>query len=93
MTTGNANAYLELVQYIVSDMADGSDKAVVVIAEKMRSTVSDQASVNKRLNVLVKELRETLLPIVIDGFDQMSLEQKKHSMLQSITSGMTCMSW
>jgi E1A/CREB-binding protein len=55
----------------------------------MRSTVSDQASVNKRLNVLFKDWRERLLQIAIDGFDQMSLEQKtQHATMYNFWCGL-----
>ena len=89
MATGDAGAYLDLLKDIVKDLAGTDNTAVASIVEKMKNTISDQASVNKRLNVLLKSWREELLPLVIEGYHQMGPDQKaQHAAMNNFWCGL-----
>ena len=79
MATGDAEAYLELVKDLVEGAAASSEQpqsTINNILMKMKNTVSDQASVNKKLNQLFVQWRSEALPQVVDGWAEMTEDTK-----------------
>ena len=79
MATGDAEAYLELVKDLVEGAAASSEQpqsTINNILMKMKNTVSDQASVNKKLNQLFVQWRSEALPHVVDGWAEMTEDTK-----------------
>ena len=88
MVAGDAGAYLDLLKDIVKDLTGTDNTVVASIVEKMKNTISDQASVNKRLNVLLKFWREEL-SLVIEGYDPMGPDQKaQHAAMNNFWCGL-----
>ena len=92
MGLGDANAYLDLLKEIVNDLAasgEDREKEVATVVVKMKNTISDQASVNKKLNTLLQQWREDLLPKVVEGYDELAEGEKmKYSNMNNFWCGL-----
>ncbi|CAC5418647.1 unnamed protein product [Mytilus coruscus] len=84
MTCGDAEAYRTLLEGIITEMTGDDNDLVRQVALKIKNTVSDQASVNKKFVTLLPEWREKALPHVVENWDTLTAVQiERESLVQS----------
>ena len=74
MACGDAEDYQKLLEGIVMEIT-GDEKRR--IAAKIKNTISDQASVNKKFVTLLSEWREKALPHKICNWESLADNQKE----------------
>ncbi|CAC5360877.1 unnamed protein product [Mytilus coruscus] len=78
MACGGAEAYRKLLEGIITEMTAGDDNDQVrQVAVKIKNTVSDQASVNKKFVTLLSDWREKALPQVVENSDSLTAVQRE----------------
>ena len=78
MATGDSAAYLNILKDLLQEAASYTDtdsqQCLNTTLARMKNTISDQASVNKKLNDLFQVWRAEALPHVVDGWTEMTEE-------------------
>lgn len=77
MACGDAEAYQKLLEGIITEMTGDDNDQMKQIAAKIKNTVSDQASVNKKFVTLLSEWRERALPHVIGNWETLTVVQRE----------------
>ncbi|CAC5414207.1 unnamed protein product [Mytilus coruscus] len=77
MACGDAEAYRKLLEGIITEMTGDDNDQVRQVAVKIKNTVSDQASVNKKFVTLLSEWREKALPHVVENWDTLTAVQRE----------------
>ncbi|CAG2205351.1 unnamed protein product [Mytilus edulis] len=77
MAGGDAEAYRKLLEGIITEMTGDDNDQVRQVAVKIKNTVSDQASVNKKFVTLLSEWREKALPHVVENWDTLTVVQRE----------------
>ena len=73
----DAEAYQKLLERIVREITGDENAEVRRIAAKIKNTISDQASVNKKFVTLLSEWREKALPHIIGNWESLADNQKE----------------
>ena len=80
VSSGAADNMLEVLREIVGDVgslsSDGVTDRVNRVIVKMRNTIGDRASVEKKFNFLLSDFRRELLPGVTEGWQQLTESDK-----------------
>ncbi|XP_052088201.1 uncharacterized protein LOC127725313 [Mytilus californianus] len=77
MACGDAEAYRKLLEGIITEMTGDDNDQVRQVTVKIKNTVSDQASVNKKFVTLLSEWREKALPHVVENWNTLTAVQRE----------------
>ncbi|CAC5388732.1 unnamed protein product [Mytilus coruscus] len=77
MACGDAEAYRKLLEGIITEKTGDDNDQVRQVAVKIKNTVSDQASVNKKFVTLLSEWREKALPHVVENWGTLTAVQRE----------------
>ena len=77
MACGDAEAYQKLLEGIVREITGDENAEMRSIAAKIKNTISDQASVNKKCVTLLSDWREKALPHIIGNWETLADNQKE----------------
>jgi hypothetical protein len=77
MACGDAEAYQKLLEGIVREIIGDENAEMRSIAAKIKNTISDQASVNKKSVTLLSEWREKASPHIIGNWETLADNQKE----------------
>ncbi|XP_014675073.1 PREDICTED: uncharacterized protein LOC106815155, partial [Priapulus caudatus] len=83
MAEGDAGSYFEILQALLKDLAKLKSNDEVEqngwankLLVNIKNTMNDRHIVNKKLNKIIEEYRDSVLPDIIEGYSEMTEDKK-----------------